>query len=788
MNSHHASHITEITPARSGSTATPRLTPVDPLRLLRRYRTLLIVMTLLGAIVGGVATFILAQVAPEYQAAATLRVIGQMTNPYATTTPSAGEERNLQTEMRTQAYVIASEGVLKAALGQRDVTQTQWYRQFQVKDPGTGEQRFNVDAALGDLQKIISVDAVRNTAILEVAVSASVPEDAQILANNIARVYLDKVELQNQSNSNQLVELFTGYRNRAQQDITNIERSMRSIMDDAQLSATEDRHNEVVLKHQQLFGATQEVKQQLDVARGTLEGLRRAADENKFEYTPEELAMVDENPFIRMRDDRTLTLKEQRRVSMERFGADHRTVQEIDQRIDAIEIEKEGKRAELLKQLQQVRLSQAQNQVRALESTYADLSKQLDTARTQMKELNLKLTEYNQLKEQRAQRLADMTQMTETLTKMQLATARPDAVRVQLQSLAALPRARSFPRYSIFVPGMAFLFLVLTGGLVFARETFDQRLQSPTCCKLLPPTDLLGVIPHAGDDPSSDGQIELVVRRAPHGLLSEALRQLRSEVLDRMERRGYRTLMFVAAQPGAGVSAVASNLAAAAALNNRRVLLIDANFRRSTLSARFELDADAPGIGDLLTEHAELDQAIHATGIDGLDIMPIGRHRTGALEQLESQTLRRALTQLEGRYDMIFIDAPPLSIVGEARVLANRADAVVLVTRAMRDKRGLITRMLNHLHGLRADCLGLVLNDVRSSAGGYFSRNYRAFYEYQNGANGNGHGSANGNGRANGKSGAADHDDNGHDNGNGRASGRRRVIDTTATHEPVDPA
>lgn len=785
MNSHHAAHITEITPTKAGSPATPRLTPVDPLRLLRRYRTLLIVMTLLGAIVGGVTTFILAKVAPEYQAAATLRVIGQMTNPYATTTSGSAEERNLETEMRTQAYVISSGDVLKNALGQRDVTQTKWYSTFQTRDSATGQTRFNVDAALGELQGMLHVDAIRNTAILEVAVSAGYPQDAQILANNIVRVYLDKVERQNQSNSNQLVELFTAHRNQAQQDITNIERSMRNIMDDAKLSATEDRHNEVVLKHQQLFNATQEVKQDLDIARGAYDSLRRAVEENKFEYTPEEIALVDENPFIRMRDDRILTLKEQRRVSMERFGADHRSVQEIDQRIDAIAIEKEGKRSELLKQTQNVRLSQAENQVRSLESTYADLSQQLDAARTQMKELNLKLTEYNQLKEQRAQRLADLTQMTETLTKMQLATARPDAVRVQLQSLAETPRERSFPRYGVIVPGMAMLFLLMTGGLAFARETFDQRLQSPTCCKLLPPADLLGVIPHADDDPSSDAHIELVVQRAPHGLLSESLRQLRSEVLDRMERRGYRTLMFVGAQPGGGVSAVASNLAAATAMNNRRVLLIDANFRRSTLGARFEIDADAPGLGDLLTEHAELEQAIHATDIDGLDIMPIGRHRTGALEQLESQTLRRALTQLEGRYDMIFIDAPPLSIVGEARVLANRADAVVLVTRAMRDKRGLVARMLNHLQGLRADCLGIVLNDVRSSAGGYFRRNYRTFYEYQ-GASTNGHGSANGNGngRANGKSNGAD---KGH--GNGRAAGHRRVVDAKAeAHEPVDPA
>jgi len=781
MNSHHANQIIERTPAKSASVAnTPRLTPIDPLQILRRHRILVVVALVLGGLVGGVMTYVLAKVAPEYRAAASLRVTAPMTNPYATTTAGTGEERSLQTEMRTQAYYITSEEVLRAALGQRDVTQTRWYNQFYETPEGGGEKRFNIDDALTNLRRSIEVDPVRGTAVLEVAVSSPHAEDSAILANGVSRVYLDKVELQNQQSSNQLLEIFTAQRNRAQQDINNLERDMRNIMDEAQLSATEDRHNEVVLKHQQLFRATQETKQMLDQAGGFYEALVEARDQNEFQYTPEELAMVDENPFIRSRDDRILTLKEQRRVSSERFGEEHRTVNEIDLRIDAIEIEKERKRQQLLKQLQEVRISQAKSQVSSLENTYAELNQQLEDARTQMRELNLKLTEYNQLKDQRRQRMADLAEMTGTLTKMELATARPDAVRVQMQSPAETPRIRSFPRYGIFVPGMAFVFLMVTTGLIFARETFDQRLKGPSCCKLRPPADLLGVIPRADEDPSADQtDIEMVVQKAPHGLLSEALRQLRSEVLDRMERRGYRTLMCVGSQPDAGVSSVAVNLAAAAAMNNRRVLIIDANFRRPALGRIFKLESDASGLGDLLTEHAELDQTVHQTSVEGLDVMPIGHHRAGALEQLESQILRRALTQLEGRYDLILIDAPPMSIVGEARILAGRADAAVLITRAMKDKRGLVARILQQLQGLRADCLGLVLNDVRSSAGGYFRRNYRVFYEYQNGSM---NGSANGQsgGKANGRAGA--------NGSNGHAGGRRRVIDTTAeTHESSDP-
>jgi Mrp family chromosome partitioning ATPase len=86
---------------------------------------------------------------------------------------------------------------------------------------------------------------------------------------------------------------------------------------------------------------------------------------------------------------------------------------------------------------------------------------------------------------------------------------------------------------------------------------------------------------------------------------------------------------------------------------------------------------------------------------------------------------------------LILIDTAPALLTSDCQLLAKHVDAIAIVVRADADQRGMLSRMLNRLDGQRADILGIVLNGVRSAAGGYFRKSYEEFYRYnQNGANG----------------------------------------------------
>ena len=116
-----------------------------------------------------------------------------------------------------------------------------------------------------------------------------------------------------------------------------------------------------------------------------------------------------------------------------------------------------------------------------------------------------------------------------------------------------------------------------------------------------------------------------------------------------------------------------------------------------------------------------------------MDVMPAGEAKDAPPELLESAQFRTLLTQLESRYDVILIDAPPVLLTSDCQILAKQADAIVLVVRALAETRGMVGRMLRTLNGFRAEIIGVVLNGARSSAGGYFRENYQQFHAYRRG-------------------------------------------------------
>ena len=130
-----------------------------------------------------------------------------------------------------------------------------------------------------------------------------------------------------------------------------------------------------------------------------------------------------------------------------------------------------------------------------------------------------------------------------------------------------------------------------------------------------------------------------------------------------------------------GTSFVARNLAAAIALDeDRTALLMDCNLRRPTAENVFDLDG--PGLSDYLRDQAVPVEAIlHPVGMPRLRVIPAGDAPRHAGDRLASQRMRALVDELHGRYAdrCIVIDAPPARGAPEARMLADRADLVVLV-------------------------------------------------------------------------------------------------------------
>jgi capsular exopolysaccharide synthesis family protein len=139
------------------------------------------------------------------------------------------------------------------------------------------------------------------------------------------------------------------------------------------------------------------------------------------------------------------------------------------------------------------------------------------------------------------------------------------------------------------------------------------------------------------------------------------------------------------------------------------------------------------GFSNVLGSLDNFETAVQQTNVPNLDVMATGPKPANPTELMESQLLIDFIEKALEEYDHVIFDSGPLLFVSETVALAPRVDGVVTVVRARANSRGLLTRMRDGLRQLKAEHLGIILNAVRSQGGGYYGRNIKTYYEYQNG-------------------------------------------------------
>jgi Mrp family chromosome partitioning ATPase len=171
-----------------------------------------------------------------------------------------------------------------------------------------------------------------------------------------------------------------------------------------------------------------------------------------------------------------------------------------------------------------------------------------------------------------------------------------------------------------------------------------------------------------------------------------------------------RTVMFVAAAAGEGVTTTACGLALAGSVpaGSSRVALVDFNFRHPDLHDVLGLKA-GPGIGEILREGLAPDAAMQPV-CQGLDFYPMGRVGRRVGDVLRSQAVVELLTTLSGGYDHVLVDVAPVNQYPDAAVLASIIKDVVLVARTDQTPREAVWQARKRIEAAGAKVAGLVMN------------------------------------------------------------------------------
>lgn len=209
-------------------------------------------------------------------------------------------------------------------------------------------------------------------------------------------------------------------------------------------------------------------------------------------------------------------------------------------------------------------------------------------------------------------------------------------------------------------------------------------------------------------------QNHLVSLTDGHSPASEAFRLLSVRLRHLRRDRKLQKLLITSSIPQEGKSVVSANLTCAlSSATRQRVLLVEGDVRRPTLSKVFGLKAH-PGICELLEGKRNLAASMYRLEPAGVWFLPAGAAPANPLALLESGKLPVLMEQLAALFDWIIIDSPPILPLADTSVWTRLADGILLVTRQGTTQKRHLQRGLEALESKKI--IGAVLNSSKSSA------------------------------------------------------------------------
>jgi capsular exopolysaccharide synthesis family protein len=174
----------------------------------------------------------------------------------------------------------------------------------------------------------------------------------------------------------------------------------------------------------------------------------------------------------------------------------------------------------------------------------------------------------------------------------------------------------------------------------------------------------------------------LILLTEPSRAECEQYRTLRTQLFHAAEKKQTQVVVITSALAGEGKTATALNLALAIAQSKEhRALVVDGDLRRPNIASYLGLRSRV-GFNEVLADEVGALDAIVCLDDPELYVLPVNREAANPTELLSSERLVETIRELREYFDFIIVDSPPVAPFADARLLANLADAVILVVRA----------------------------------------------------------------------------------------------------------
>ena len=192
--------------------------------------------------------------------------------------------------------------------------------------------------------------------------------------------------------------------------------------------------------------------------------------------------------------------------------------------------------------------------------------------------------------------------------------------------------------------------------------------------------------------------------------------------------RDRKVISVTSCTPNEGKTSVSFQLALSVAEGGKRVVLVDADLRKSVLKGRYKTNASRYGLSHYLSGQASIADVTCKTNIENFYVIFSGPVPPNPSELLGNDAFRLLLEYLRNEYDYVIVDTPPLGSVIDGAVAAQYCDGTVVVIESGAISYKFAQKVKEQLEKVDCRILGVILNKVNMSGKGYYGAYYGKYY------------------------------------------------------------
>ncbi len=717
----------DLSPQEPLDAAPPELFSVDAGELLRAIRArpwLIGICAILGAAAGGLNAWEKPRI---YAAAAEIvidpvlpKVLGDSFD-----VEDGGDRLGAQASFyNTQYQIIQSRKVYREAVARLGFVADEKFLADYGINPAADEDA-RIKAGEGVFRRIVLVAPDPKSRIVKLIVEDFDPDRAARIANAIADVYIDhslKGRMETTTNAYEWLDAqsrdFGTKLEDAEKALADFKRSNTLVS-----VSLEDRKNMIGTGMTAFNDKLVEVRNRLIALRAEREVIQAAAARGREALlaTPR----VAASDSVRELRNSLVDLEKRRAELSSRYGEKHPNMQAVDAQVGRVD--------KLLTEEIQALVVSVDNEIAALDGTERSLRGAMDVEIKKAMDLNNLALEYAKLSREVAKHQKTFESLDKRRTETNL-SGKLDSNFVSLHQ-AAEPNPRKIrPSTTLEAVIGGVLGLLLGLALVVGRVLLDNTIHTQAEVEERLRLAFLGLLPKIeqeapkrGEEAAAARSRDLYIAHNPKSAVAECARSLRTNLMFLGAETDLKRILLTSAGPSEGKSTTAIALGTTMALAKKRVLVIDTDLRRPRLHKAFGVSS-REGLTSVLVDECGLDQAIKSTEVVGLDVLPCGPLPPNPSELLHTERFERLLRQLDERYDRIVLDSPPVNAVTDASILSQLSNGTILVVKASKTSKEAARRAARQLADVRANVLGVVLNDVDLKQGTYYRDQYYQYY------------------------------------------------------------